>query len=305
MNGNFELPPFLHGCFDWRFNGLQWEAPPPIDLLSDAALSDPNPWIVVASVVERARSGDHASARRLRDFFERREPASLNRIALLVFADTAPNGSLSSLADALQSAEPSTRAHAAEAAALTGSLSLVPAMLAAWERARSSTDHETIGFALSELLEPEPGPIAESVGSYDLPPPEEPLTPAARESYRMVQEAYRDVDSPVLPGLVREALAAHAGAATAGTALWRAAPYDIRAVARELLEIARDNRTHVIYDLRHRFEAFTGIDCRPMLHALRLQPLAIAAIGEAFLQSEAARRYEPGVRYFWGHRIPD
>ena len=82
-------------------------------------------------------------------------------------------------------------------------------------------------------------------------------------------------------------------------------PYDICALARALLDIARNNSTHVIYDMRHRLEAFTGLDCRPMLHPTGLRALTAAAILEDFLQSDAAANYEPGVRYFWGHRIPD
>jgi hypothetical protein len=305
MTGDPQLPPFLYGSFDWRFNGLYWDTAPPLDLLSDRALADPSPWVVIASVVERARQGDHAEAKRLREFFERDQPVALGRVSLLVFADTAPTSQLRLLEEALRSPITDTRVHAASAAALTGSLTLVPGMLQAWETARRLNDHESVGFALSEVLEPEGGPIAESVGSYNLPPSDEPLTPAAAEARALLDQLYQDAEPPALPGHVREALARHQAAFGDGMRLWRGAPYDIRAVARELLDIAREDRTHVIYDLRHRFEAFTGLDCRPMLHALRLQPLAIATIVESFLQSSAAAKFEPGRRYFWGHRIPD
>lgn len=304
MTGDPQLPPFLYGSFDWRFNGLYWDAPPPFDLLSDRALADPSPWVVVASVVERAKRGDHSEAKRLCEFFEREEPVALDRISLLVFGDIAPSGELPLLEEALRSPVVSTRVHAAEAAALTGSLTLVPEMLRAWETASRLGEHESVGFALSELLEPEGGPIAESVGSYDLPPSDEPVTPAAAEARAFMDNLYKDADPPELPGHVRAALARHTAAFAEGTRLWRGAPYDVRAIARELLDIARENRTHVIYDLRHRFEAFTGVDCRPMLYALRLQPLAIAAIVETFLQSSEAAKFEPGKGYFWGHRIP-
>jgi hypothetical protein len=305
MTGDPQLPPFLYGSFDWRFNGLFWESAPPFDLLSDRALADPSPWVVVASVVERAKHGDHREAKRLREFFERDQPVALARISLLAFADTAPLGDLPLLEEALRSPIAATRVHAAAAGALTGSLTLIPAMLRAWEAARSLNDHESIGFALSEVLEPQGGPIAESVGSYDLLPSNEPLTPAAAEAQAFMDQMYRDVDPPVLPQHVRAALAEHTRAFGERTSLWRGVPYDIRALAQELLDIARENRTHVIYDLRHRFEASTGLDCRSMLYALRLQPLAIAAIIERFLQSSDAAKFQRGVRYFWGHRIPE
>jgi hypothetical protein len=37
----------------------------------------------------------------------------------------------------------------------------------------------------------------------------------------------------------------------------------------------------------------------------KLDPLAAAAILEDMLESGELERFEPGVRYFFGHRIPD
>ncbi|QRK12584.1 hypothetical protein JQX13_22675 [Archangium violaceum] len=58
-------------------------------------------------------------------------------------------------------------------------------------------------------------------------------------------------------------------------------------------------------DLRRRFEASTGIDCHDMFVDKVFQPLAAARIAESFLNSPDAAKYEDGVRYFFGHRIPD
>ena len=55
---------------------------------------------------------------------------------------------------------------------------------------------------------------------------------------------------------------------------------------------------------RRRFEATTGIDCSSFYHERRLQPLTAAAIIERFLESDRVARFLPGVRYFFGHRIP-
>ncbi|QRK11042.1 hypothetical protein JQX13_13790 [Archangium violaceum] len=56
---------------------------------------------------------------------------------------------------------------------------------------------------------------------------------------------------------------------------------------------------------RRRFEASTGIDCSPFYKDGEFQPLTAAAILEDFLESPEAARYEEGVRYFFGHRIPE
>ncbi len=58
-------------------------------------------------------------------------------------------------------------------------------------------------------------------------------------------------------------------------------------------------------DLRRRFEASTGIDCHDMFVDKVFQPLAAARLAESFLNSEQAATYQDGVRYFFGHRIPD
>ena len=57
--------------------------------------------------------------------------------------------------------------------------------------------------------------------------------------------------------------------------------------------------------LRRIFEAATGIDCRCFFKAGVFQPLAAAALLEEFIESPEDKWYEPDVRYFFGHRIPD
>jgi hypothetical protein len=53
-------------------------------------------------------------------------------------------------------------------------------------------------------------------------------------------------------------------------------------------------------------EANTGLDCRGFYDRdFMLRPLAAAAIVEDFVESGEANKYLPGVRYFFGHRIPD
>jgi hypothetical protein len=56
---------------------------------------------------------------------------------------------------------------------------------------------------------------------------------------------------------------------------------------------------------RRRFEASTGIDCSGFYKDRNFQPLTAAAILEDFLESPEVARYEEGVRYFFGHRIPE
>lgn len=80
-------------------------------------------------------------------------------------------------------------------------------------------------------------------------------------------------------------------------------PYNVGRLARYILDQA--NRPHFRSTLRRSFEAATGIDCGSWYRDGRFRPLAASAILEEFLESPEAAKYEDGVRYFFGHRIPD
>jgi hypothetical protein len=299
------LPPFLHGCFDWRVNGLHWAQPPPLDLLSPAALASTDPFVVLAAVVEHAKVGDHTKALDLLPFFHQHQPFALARVTLLVFADIALAADLSQLETVLRGDDIDSRAYAAEAAALSGSLALVPAMLDAWMRARSLADHETIGFAISDMLEPNIGPIAEHVGIYDLtetnPPP---LTTNQRRLQALMAEFEAERGSPPLPDLVvaeHERLCTELG----GDAfVWAGAPLDVNRLVDRFLAAVKDPERGGFIDLRHRFEAWTGEPCQEFFRAFQPQRLEMAAVLEDFVRSGKGARYRPGQRYFFGHPIP-
>jgi hypothetical protein len=302
------LPPFLYFCFDWRANGYHWDAPPPVDLLSGSALASDNPFVVIASVVEHAKIGDHTKANLLRNFFESHEPFALARVALLVFADVALSIDLLDLEGVLRGHDVAARAYAAEAAALSGSLALVPAMLDAWARARTLGDHETIGFAISDMLEAGSGPIAEYVGIYDLPPLDEVPSSAAKQRLAAARAKYlaatHDEPPPPLPALVvaeHQRLSAELGPRAF---VWAGAPLDVNRLVDRFLRDVKDPAPGNFINLRHRFEAWTGESCQDFFYAFRPQRLAMTAALEDFVRSGKGARYQPGQRYFFGHPIP-
>jgi hypothetical protein len=306
MDRDDSLPPFLYGAFDWRVDGYHWSGVPAVDLRSDQALQADSPWVVIASVVEHARAGEHDAASRLIPFFTRSEPFALQRIALLVFADLAPGHLLGRLADALGHDDPHVRKYAGEASKYAGRLSLVPPMLRAWQRAETLGDHETIGFAISEMLETSYGPIAEAVGIYNTPLDVPLPTPALARLFELRKVMEADLDPPPLPGLVEETHRLLEQQYDPEAYVWRGEPMSVPAVARALLDAAADSPVvGAIVPLRHRLEAMTGIDCRNFLYAMRPRPKQIQRVVEAFLDSDAPSRYLPGTRYFFGKPIPE
>ncbi len=76
-------------------------------------------------------------------------------------------------------------------------------------------------------------------------------------------------------------------------------------VVRHAEWLLRDLREPRFFDpeMRRRFEAATGVDCREFYRDGMLEPRAAEGIVEAFLESHASERFEDGKRYFFGHEI--
>lgn len=84
--------------------------------------------------------------------------------------------------------------------------------------------------------------------------------------------------------------------------------FDINDIAKRLYDrlTSEDKTEGRIYRERMILEASTGMDCSSFYDEEdSLQYLPASAIMETFLESEEGSRYEPGIRYFFGHPIPD
>jgi hypothetical protein len=158
-----------------------------------------------------------------------------------------------------------------------GKLADVPGILRAYERIAEFPDSDIVPVWLSNLLEPEDGVVSVQVRPDDLP-----------DYLKTVSDRYNE-------------LAAELG--TDQVIVFRGARFGVVPLAQYVLR--RIQHPYVRDELRHRFEASTGIDCTGFYRNGDLRPLAAAVILEDFLASPAADAFEPGVRYFFGHRIPD
>lgn len=300
------LPPFLYGTFDWRVNGLHFDSVPPLDLLAPTALDAANPWIVLSSVIEHAKTGDHTQVRRLRRFFHAVEPFALNLISLLLVGDIASDTDLVLLQETMESDDRDARVHAAKAARFAGRLWLVPTMLEAWHRAETMDHRESIGFAISDLLESGTGSIANEASHYNLPA--RPLSTVRNPRLRefLEKRATRKAEPERFPGLVNDAYARLTDRfGTDRITVWCGDLFDVTILAQEFLTKVQGSTLAPLFTYRHKFEANTGIDCRRFFVDLWPQRLEIQVVLEDFLTFDAATKYKPGVRYFFGHPIPD
>ncbi|TIP02851.1 MAG: hypothetical protein E5X76_23100 [Mesorhizobium sp.] len=302
-----EVPEFMARTFDWREDGFHFAGTPPAGLMSPAALSNSNPWIVLAAVVERAKHGDHSQVPLLSRYYEEHATDRLAQVALMLTGDIGRERDLQLLAGALSSADPLTRVYAAQGAALAGRAWLVPPMLEAWDAADTVDEHAMIGARIADLLE-EPG--GELIEHADIFPfknvdrflEENPSFRKAESQLRILAEG-----EAAFPRLVEAQYAKVTKQVNDDAAfLWRGSRWSMRNfVDRFLAELDREVPLS-LPNLRHRFEAYTGLDCTGFFYVDGDPDLiGMAAVLDDFLESGTIGQYAVARRHFFGHPIPD
>ena len=304
----YEIPLFMKGTTAWSFLGYAYVEQPPIDLLGPSALDSENPWIVLASVLEHAKKGNFDYLHRLPTWFHSGNGQGPDRACVHLSADAGCQTDLDKLQVLLEDGPDELRAYAAEAAVFVGRLWLVPAMLDAWKRVSSQGHHDTIGFAISSILESPGGAIAEEAGLYNIDPNvfQRLENPEAKDlAQRMGAE---DPEVTEFEARVRERLSKLRSEFGNEVSLWQGRPFNVRALAEQMYALVRSPSSGPLHghfiQMRHKLEAVTGIDCSNCYKRGVLQPLAASAFLEAILDGELLSQYESGVRYFFGHRIP-
>lgn len=301
-------PPFLRGTFAWSFLGYFYAERPPVDLLAREALTSDDPWLVLAAVLERAKRGDHSHLPRLRASCRVEGGKGPERACIHLMGDAGREADLPALQTLLEQGPDPLRAYAAEAAVLAGRLWLVPPMLEAWKRVTTRAHHETIGFAISSLLEAPGGPIARHAASY----PTDPALAShlANDAMRALAERRAAEErADEFESQVRARFDELRGRLGDRALLWRGEPFSVSRLAEQMYALVRDPASAPLHGsfipMRHKLEAATGLNCSDCFENGALRPLNAAALLETFLESDSPARYEQGVRYFFGHRIPD
>jgi hypothetical protein len=158
----------------------------------------------------------------------------------------------------------------------TGKLADIPLLLEIYLRFRGDKDFEIFPVWIAALIEPDPEVFCDPSDYFD------------------IQDYRRDVMSRY--ELLVEALG------SSEVYVFEGAPFGVVRLARMMLNRLREEDFTPEY--RQRFEASTGIDCRSFYKDGWFQPLNAAAILEDFMRGSGPERFEEGVRYFFGHRIP-
>jgi hypothetical protein len=302
---------YAEGTFLPTGRGFQFSAAPPADLLDERFLRSKDPEEIVLAVLQHVRNGDFSRFPVLTDLLARTNDAYIWNCCDLLIAFAAPYSFIRGLLDKYSdSLTRSREGHLQEWFSLILGRSCgfwaVPRLLEILLATNDRNAHGVAPIYLSFLLEPTLGPIywgpklvVEQRGN--LPRGFEYLADDEPPKYNDAEYSQ----------LVKAALDATRGKLGTrdprSTAIHGGDTFLIRRLVEQALErIAQGKHDELLGVSRLLFEAYTGIDCTGFYNENAvLKPLVASDILERFLDSGRAETFQPGVRYFFGHRIPD
>jgi hypothetical protein len=290
----------LHGV------GFHFLAPPPGDMRSRRYLESDDPEEVLCSILAHAQEGNFAPCRHLIDLMCRSHDWLTWYGCSKLMAYTAPQSLLHELLTTF-STDIREHAHRAKWVAmilgLSGCLWAAPEMLQLFylhplpRTIREKTEQWYIPDFLSLLLEPQSAGIAAGPAVVMLPRnPDWPDWVETETTYD--DEGYHEAVMQRYQELCERI------ADPDHSAVCRGAPFSLRRLAHSLAEdlSERQDSTYAADETwLDTLEAYTGLD---MTCQAGTAQQALIQVRQA-LEYPALDTYEPGVRYFFGHRIPD
>ena len=298
-------PPYLRHSFLESGYGLHFATPPPTDVADLRHLAGNEPWRVLACALANLQQGRFDVSRRLVGLMHEARDADVWNACATLLSYAAPYSVIRELEAAAEKLlepvnhSPYSRRYFCEVLACSAGAWGVPHLILHYRELTDRRVEAEVEYYISQVLETEPGPISRGPRvlweSNGLPPPFEESTPVflTEEYLTQLEETFQElVSSQKL--YEQETL-------VEGERL------NIRGVAQRLLTRVRTGAHPDRIEVgRMLLEATTGLNCRAFFDdSGRLQNLTAAAIIEDFLDGGDADRYQPGVRYFFGHRIPD
>ncbi|MFO1049133.1 MAG: hypothetical protein U1E52_14680 [Geminicoccaceae bacterium] len=267
-----------------RYKELNWEGSGyhgfPVERGQDDYVSaeDAEIWSEFDSVLASAKRGDFSRVSRLVTIYDETDSWMLGTACCDLIGDIGSRPLFETLRPAVTSViDPTYSVDLGRSLAVWGNLTVVPTLLETLESIAEFVDAPALVQMISFLLEPEPGPLADTDGLHNF---------AAYAS--MVRGRFNDT------------------AARVGTEDAIVLFGDLFSVERLIAGICDSvNGGRLDSYMRHKFEATTGVDCSGFYVDEILQPLRVLAIIEEFEDSARSEDYVRGKRYFFAHPVPD
>jgi hypothetical protein len=275
-------PNFYAQPLNWRSYGY-FTQPTPADDPQRGAEPNATQWTLLEAIIQQAKTGDFRNVTDLLGIVRRADDDGVLRgKACEALGDLGHVREFKSILEELDSLTHPERAIAYCGALRDwGRLSVIPVLLHQYDIYKPFDIAEKIPLYVSSILEKEWGELAQHPSIAQL----DEYAAQVLSRYHELKESFASDDVLVQNG----------------------AKFGVVPFARQILGHLTDSYFDVTFQpyFRRRFEALTGIDCSPFFQDGVFQPLAAAAIVEEFLEGRTAPKYEVGVRYFFGHRIPD
>lgn len=292
---------YLDETFLQLGRGFQFSAEPPPALASTEHLASRDSWTVLGCVLARVRQGDLRAVEVLPDLMARDDAALVWNacVQLIGFAGRTPFVLDTAAQFLTRPDDLGIQWSIASLLRNVCSLHAVEPLLQLHAAATDRTARYHIEHCLSTLLEEHSGPIDEGAEEQEV------LDPAYPEPFTQTMIV---LDRAGYASGVREAAAELAPRlASPDQAVTAGMPLDLKALVERLHERilwGEPSGSRMEWE-RMCFEASTGIDCTAFYEQGRLQRLAALAVLEDFIDGGTAAGFEPGVRYFFGHRADD
>lgn len=291
---------YLRHTFLELGDGLHFSSEPPADVTAERYLQSADSWEVLACVLARLQHGRFDGLARLVDVMRRHDDANVWQACAQLLGFGGSRALLERLAADVGRQADDRRVQVYVSTALANGCQLwcVPHLLEMHAAAADDDARVHLESCLSRLLEHGVGPVWAGPAKIEVVDENYP-PPFTETSIELDREAY--------VALVHARLAelrAIAGPDD-GLAIAEGRLFEVESFARGMLQTIASGRSDLVEWERMLFEATTGVSCAPFFGPDRLlRPLAAAAIVEDFLESGQSARYQPGVRYFFGHPVP-
>ena len=285
--------------------GFHFAVPPPADVADLRYLTSNDPWRVVSCVMAHLQQGRFDVSWRLVSLLHQERDADVWNACATLLSYAAPYSVIREFEAASEKLlepvnhNPYARRYFCEVLACSAGVWGVPHLIRHYRELKDRKVEAEVEYYISKVLEAEPGPIARGPRvlweSNGLPPPFEESMPVLLMDEYLAQ----------LEGTFQEMISSQK--LYEKEALVEGERLNIRNVAQRLLKRVQIGATPDRIEVgRMLLEATTGLNCRAFFDdSGRLQHLTAATLIEDFLEHDDANRYQPGIRYFFGHRIPD
>lgn len=267
----------MQQCLNWEGRGYFGcpSSPEKFDRHTDVLAQ---PWLHWQTAFDRARQGDFRLIPQLLSAYERSPGPLFSFACCTLLGDAGPNRCFTAAIQELEKSEDFEKELSfCDMLATRGRLADVLVLLRVYERVASIADSDFLCRNLSDMLEPVHGVLRDPSRSGSF----------KRYRARVMSRYNRLVDRLGSDQFL----------------VFKGGQFGVERLARGILKYVRQQLFDSVW--RRKFEASTGIDCSAFYENGILQPLSCATLVEEFLESPQAGQYEDGVRYFFGHRIPD